>query len=295
MRRPFNRRWAAAAAAAALTASALVATAPPASARDAAPIPPEVNLNDCPTLSELPKGADPNFWLCTVVVITGGRLQFGTIDQKIDKPIALTYANGFDPVTLEQSFVFRPLKGEPLKVAGGVLGIPGTDVLPFLELYAQAQLARDPEVSPVDDPNVAYRMHMKIKNINPLLGDTCYVGSDSDPITLNLTFGTTNPPPPNKPITGRGIEPHPDDPTVFTSTVVDNAFSVPKSTGCGPWGLLNGIADFRAGLPAKAGTNTAVFETMAKFRGYSEPTAINSLTKLRAAQAKIEAKVEQAR
>ncbi|GLZ10208.1 hypothetical protein Acsp04_04430 [Actinomadura sp. NBRC 104425] len=293
MTRPFHR-WRAAAAAAAITASALVATAPAASA-EATPIPPEVNLDDCPSLSELPEGADPNFWLCTVVVITGGRLQFGNIDQKIDKPLSLTYANGFDPVTLEQKFVFRPLKGEPLKVSGGVLGIPGSDVLPFLELHAKTELAGDPQVSPEDDPNTIYRMRLKIKNINPLLGDSCYIGSDKDPITLNLTFGTTNPPAPNKPITGRGIEPHPDDPTVFTSTVVDNAFSVPKSTGCGPWGLLNGIADFRAGLPAKAGTATAVFETMAKFRGYSETSAYTSMAKVRAAQSKIEAKAEQAR
>ncbi|WP_030165653.1 hypothetical protein [Spirillospora albida] len=289
MRRPFNRRRTAAAAAVAASALALTAPAPSASARDAAPIPPEVNLNDCPTLAELPEGSDPNFWLCSVVVITGGRLQMGKIDQAITKPISLTYANGFDPSTLEQKFVFRSLKGEPIRVTGGVFGIPGTDVLPLLQLHAQPQFAADPEVAPADDPNIAYRMKLKIKTINPLLGDTCHVGSAADPITLNLTFLTTNPPPPNQPISGKPIEAHPDNPLVFASTVVDNAFGVPKASGCGPWNLFNPIADLRAGLPAKAGTNTAIFETMAMFRGYTEASALN-LAKVRTLQQKIRAK-----
>ena len=42
------------------------------------------------------------------------------------------------------------------------------------------------------------RVHLE----NLFLGSGCYVGSASNPVTIELTTGTTNPPPPNKPISG---------------------------------------------------------------------------------------------
>lgn len=273
MRSAISRPRAAAAAGAAISALALMVSAQPAAAapaRPRAPIPPELNFSDCPKKSDLPAGADPALWLCSPTVIGGGRLKMGRIDQAINQPLKLTWANGFDAVTLEEKFVFGPLRAQPIRVAGGVLGIPGTDVLPILQIRALPQLAAPPEISPKDAPGVAIRLKLKVKVLNPLLGNACYIGSAKTPITLNLIFGTTNPPPPNKPITGKGIEPHPDDPSVFTSTVVDNAFAVPRASGCGPHGLLNPVANLRAGLPAKAGTNTAIFDQLTTFKTYAE-------------------------
>ncbi|MEO5876822.1 MAG: hypothetical protein ABIQ26_17645 [Streptosporangiaceae bacterium] len=280
MKAPLSRRGSAAALALAAGAFAVAGPAPAALA-DVTPISPALTFDDCPTAAQLPAGADPIFWQCNVVVIVGGRLQLGRIDQKITSPIRMTFANGFDPVTLEEQFVFTPLKGDPVRVDGGIFGIPGTDFLPLLQVSAQPQFAVDPVSAPPDAPNVAYRMKLKIKTINQLLGDTCYIGSAESPVTLNLTFLTTDPPAPNKPISGSPIEAHPDDPNVFASRLVDNAFSVPKSTGCGPWGLFNPVADLRAGLPAKAGTNTAIFDTQTKWRGYADPTLTGTLKSLK--------------
>jgi hypothetical protein len=75
--------------------------------------------------------------------------------------------------------------------------------------------------------------------------------------------GTTNPPPPNNPITGslgrlsvfdNGNILHADG-AVF----VDNAFAVPAATGCGSFGMLDSEINSAQGLPAAAGLNTVVF------------------------------------
>jgi PKD repeat protein len=81
------------------------------------------------------------------------------------------------------------------------------------------------------------------------LGSGCGVG----PFSLNLTTGTTNPPPPNEPITGV-----PYDATTGRATVVNNSFSVPGADSCGPLGAASGPLGAALGVPAPAGVNTAV-------------------------------------
>jgi PKD repeat protein len=81
------------------------------------------------------------------------------------------------------------------------------------------------------------------------LGSGCGVG----PFTLNLTTGTTNPPPPNEPITGSLY-----DATTGRATVVNNSFSVPGADSCGPLGAASGPLGAALGVPAPAGVNTAI-------------------------------------
>ena len=100
---------------------------------------------------------------------------------------------------------------------------------------------------------------------NPLLGKECYIGSSTEPVVLKLTTGTTKPPPPNKPITGK--------PGEFTSraegrilvikhnSLVDNVFAVPAAKGCGGKvfeSLIDPIVNAKLGLPSPAGNNTAI-------------------------------------
>jgi hypothetical protein len=106
------------------------------------------------------------------------------------------------------------------------------------------------------------RAHLK----NPLLGESCYIGSSAHPIQLNLTDGTTAPPEPNKPIKGKlGIptsEVEDEFESLVTSenTLVDNAFSVPVVEGCGGLAsaLLDPIIDLKLGLESTGGHNTAI-------------------------------------
>ena len=109
-----------------------------------------------------------------------------------------------------------------------------------------------------------------IKAINPVFGSTCFVGTPQTPIVLDPTFGTTNPPPPNSPISG-----HIDSITqvgseiVLIGTAVDNAFAAPAASGCGPNDSLSQVVNEVSALPSPAGTNTAIFQVTAEAVSYT--------------------------
>jgi hypothetical protein len=98
--------------------------------------------------------------------------------------------------------------------------------------------------------------------VNSLLGGNCYVGTTSDPIVLNLTTGTSGA------LTGSlGIA----DPygnfagglyTVDTE-VVDNQFTVPAATGCGPGGVWD------SAITALEGSNTPGSNTAILYGNYA--------------------------
>jgi hypothetical protein len=96
------------------------------------------------------------------------------------------------------------------------------------------------------------RVHLK----NPLLGNSCYIGSEASPIELHLTTGTTGPSAPNSPISGKTGQISEEEEVVVISnnSLVDNSFSVPTSEGCGEFlgitGFLDGIVNGKLGLPS---------------------------------------------
>jgi hypothetical protein len=115
------------------------------------------------------------------------------------------------------------------------------------------------------EEGVALKMPVKVHLENPFLGSNCYVGSSSSPLIWNLTTGTTAPPAPNKPITGKaGFVEFLEEGRIAVSkgaSLVDNAWSAPGASGCGGFPaelLLNPIINAAAGVPAAAGRNTAV-------------------------------------
>ena len=94
-----------------------------------------------------------------------------------------------------------------------------------------------------------------------LLGSDCTIADAADPITLNLTTGTTNPPAPNTPITGAlgTLKSHSDGVTSIKGlSLVDNAFAVPGADNCGTDGSLDEILDVDKSLPSAAGSNSAI-------------------------------------
>ncbi|MDP5316556.1 hypothetical protein P8A21_34930 [Streptomyces poriferorum] len=117
------------------------------------------------------------------------------------------------------------------------------------------------------------RIHLE----NPFLGSGCYLGSSSNPIVLhpgNLSQpelgvtlfdpnGATNP-------EGSLIQ--------FALTGAsqgDSTFSVPKSSGCGLGGLLNGVLDLKTGLPAGSGKNNLVLNNASTYTvGLTAPGAV---------------------
>jgi hypothetical protein len=199
---------------------------------------------------------------CVVSNTTSGEFHLGKKTVPVNKTVTLQGG------VTEKSELIAALDGNtlsktPLVLPGGLIGV---ELLPPLtEVTATAELAGQAFVHPGNlKQGTAVEMPLKVKLDNPALGSACYLGSSSEPITLVLTAGTTNPPPPNKPITGNpGTLEAPDGGKFFHvtgSSLVDNAFAAPGANGCG--GLLSLIVDpsvdFVAGLPAAAGNNTAI-------------------------------------
>ncbi|HEX3518314.1 MAG TPA: hypothetical protein VHT29_04690 [Solirubrobacteraceae bacterium] len=117
----------------------------------------------------------------------------------------------------------------------------------------------------VNQEGVDLSLPVKIRLENPLLGSECYIGSSSHPIIWNLTTGTTSPPAPNKPITGKvgkiSFTEEFEIVNITGNSSVNNSFSAPEVTGCGGWPLeylLDPIIDAKIGLASEAGKNTAI-------------------------------------
>jgi hypothetical protein len=201
----------------------------------------------------------PGVVQCLVSNTESGEFKIGSKDVTVDRTITLEGA--ISETTSE--LVGAKLSKTPLVVPGGLVGIELdgiTEVTATAELAGPVQLSLDNLGT--DKP--ALSMPLKVKLSNPALGEACYIGSNAEPVTLNLTSGTTNPPPPNKPITGSvGTFTLKDHSTLIIdsgSSLVDNAFAAPGVNGCG--GLLalavDPVVDLDAGLPAPAGSNTAI-------------------------------------
>jgi hypothetical protein len=254
--------------------AAVMAVAASAGPASAAPAPGYEQFNGCPDV--------PDLYLCVKATIDGGHLKLGATDTPISSPIVLNGgvpADGGPMVFTSQGGLTSPR----LRVPGGLTGLTGLtwleNLFPFdaLKVYARAELAgpaSDPTQSPVSLP-------LKIKLENPLLSKNCYIGSNADPIRLNLTTGTTTPPAGTAPISG--TDPSFDFDPAYPQTVfnfsngrfVDNAFSAPKAKNCtllvNSLGLIDPIVNLRAGLPSPAGNNVAdfTFDAVA-----ADPTAV---------------------
>lgn len=118
----------------------------------------------------------------------------------------------------------------------------------------------------LSESGVALKLPIKVKLENPLLGSECYIGSNSNPIKLELTTGTsgslTGSAGANSSKAGGEIQ------VVEHSTLVDGTFSAPGVTGCG--GLLSFLLDplinGKIGLPATSG-NAAVLNNNIELAG----------------------------
>jgi len=205
----------------------------------------------CPTKTEKETMSS-----CQLVRITSGNFKMGSKEVPIEKEMQLsggTNAKGSE-------FTFNS-KGGLTKVAqkvpGGVIGLTGlTWLLEFfgseaLTLYATTELAGTPG-APLSEPTF---LPIKVHLTNPagLLGSTCYVGSNSEPIELHLhtialpKFHAGEP---------AGV-------SVFENAVkFDNEFSAPGANGCKLvlFGFIpisiNGLVNSQSGLPAPTGNET---------------------------------------
>ena len=202
---------------------------------------------------------------CLYGVTNGGEFVMGNAAVPITKEI--TIQGGLK----EGGGVIPPTNGEilsrtPLKVPGGILGI---ELLgPLTEVTATAEVVGEAEIKS------SVHLPLQVRLGNPLLGGNCTIGTPSEPVTLNMIYGTTSPPPPNEPISGELKITTRDagNITVLSGRLVENAFPVPGVSGCGllPF-LFDPLIDAKEGLPSAAGKNTAIMA------GYNEEAAAGTV------------------
>jgi hypothetical protein len=206
---------------------------------------------------------------CLVARTMSGEFTVGSKTVPITKTITLEGGLKEGSTQLIPPTTGSILSKTPLPLPGGLVGIPGGEGLggELTEVTATTELAGEVQVNEANLSSgsaPAVELPIKVKLDNPVLGKECFIGSDSNPIVLHLTTGTTSPPPPNKPISGNpGHLEINKDLTIFTilgNSLVDNAFAAPGVAGCGEGlsSLIDPIVDLDSGLPAAAGHNTAI-------------------------------------
>ena len=258
------------------------------------------SFTNCPLLNplmqETPPASDPaanglSVAACVAGNVTSGTLTVGNIVTPIVRPVNVqfgfftppnasfggdntggiaNYAGGIlpPPAGLSAMLSTKPdLIPESLTTA---LGCPGTNRVVknlcqqaenfggrYLDVYGLAQSAGQLTNFGV----LSWTQRIKIKLINPLLGNSCYIGSNNNPIVVNPQLSlapggqllSENDPNPAK---------HPDTGVLDITAAIasDNTFTAPGVTGCGPGGLANVAVDealdTSAGLPAASGVNS---------------------------------------
>jgi hypothetical protein len=234
----------------------------------------------------------PSVGACVFSESNGGFFQVGKKTVPLKNPVILQGGLEFKEEGGEpKSFFVGAENGEtlsktPQPVPGGLLGIEApawwpsflrnlfnetinngfTGVTATVELAAPASQVQINTFNLLTEQGTALSLPVKIKLSNPFLGNNCYIGSNSSPVTIAFTTGETSPPPPNEPIHGAaGTFSANESGTLITLSggkLVNNSLAAPGANGCG--GLLSFLIDpfvnSIVGLPSAAGTNTAVLE-----------------------------------
>jgi hypothetical protein len=245
-----------------------------------------VNFANCPT-----KTAGVNF--CVFAQTSSGEFKIKKTEVPITKTITLQGGIIQNEVTEAETFVnaangAETLSKTPQSVPGGLFKILAPEFFPeplkkiFNEFIskgitgvnATAELEGKITINRTalftggpDALNLPVRVHLE----NEFLGPSCYVGSSSKPVNIELTTGTTSPPLPNKPITGSlgEIEIKDEGSLVVLkkNSLVNNTFAAPTAEGCGSqilFGLFTGLIDSAVNseleLPSVSGNNTAILK-----------------------------------
>jgi len=237
-------------------------------------------FDDCPL-------SNPAVTVCLFSESSSGFFTIGKKTVPLKNPVKLQ--GGLDEILAPSKFFpaedGNSLPGVPQPVPGGLLGITAptwwpsflrelfnetinngfTGVTATVELTSQTGVTISP-LNLLTQQGIALSIPTKIKLSNPFLGSNCYIGSNSNPVVLAFTTGTTSPPPPNTPITGNpGTLSQNETGSLATFSggkLVNNSFAAPGASGCG--GLFSFLIDpfvnEIVGVPSAAGHNTAVLE-----------------------------------
>jgi len=116
----------------------------------------------------------------------------------------------------------------------------------------------------IEAKGIGLSLPVKVKLSNPLLGESCYIGSDAHPISIPLTTGSTKRSSSHKAATGKpGHAQFKDEYNLVTikeDSLLNDSFTAPSAEGCG--GILSFLIDpavnAELGVPLAAGHNRAI-------------------------------------
>jgi hypothetical protein len=202
--------------------------------------------------------------LCMSATTTGGEFAISSTTLTLSTPITIImglYPKG-DTGELE---MVAPTDGTPLLSAQPIpVSIEGISGL----------LTATPEILSLGLVNIgnfltgdgpALPLPLQVLLSGPAsagLGSDCTIGDAANPLAVDVTTGTTDPPPPNTPISGTigtgTFHPSSGEISYVGTTVVDNSFSVPGAYNCGPLGILDPVLNAYEGFPSASGNNTAI-------------------------------------
>jgi len=258
-------------------------------------------FNRCPVQDPAMKAADGVnvIALCLASDSPGGIFKGGNI------PIATGETNLQVGVVFDNSAgtqtAIQPTGGAivaaPVHTPGGFLALAcPSDTPPLSNMCDSA--TRDPSLNDVQaivqdagDPSnlnvlagagvgeVIITLPIKIQLVSPLLGGNCFIGSDDDPIVLNIANTTA----PTFDIQFFDPDGTPSaDPSAVMArfflpgaTQGDSSFAVPAATGCGPAGTADATINSRLGLPSPSGNNNVVLNDATSYlTGVNDPSTV---------------------
>lgn len=219
---------------------------------------------------------------CIYSVTNGGSFTIGAKTVPIKNPVTLQ--GGFEGGGSEIKF-FGAENGDtlsktPQPVPGGLLGITAPTWWPkfiqdwfneqinkgFTGVNATVELASPATSIKLNTENLlleegtALGLPVKVKLDNAILGSNCYVGSNSSPVQIDFTSGTSG-----KVKGSAGELSFNEAATLITISggkLVNNTFAAPAASGCG--GIfsffIDPLVNSILGTPAASGKNTAILE-----------------------------------
>jgi hypothetical protein len=255
-------------------------------------------FSNCPLESIKLLGVPPGAAQCQYAQTTSGEFVIGTSKVPINQTVTLE-GGAIPKGETEVEFYLIPgangqsISKTALNVPGGLAGlinceeIKGSGLFEILErgtckaifengltgVTATTEPAANTanpaifnEFNLANETGTAIELPVRVHLKNPLLGENCFIGSESSPIQLKLTTGKTSPNPPNTSISGKLGTPETLAEKGWSmlhikeNSLVDNSFSVPVAKGCGGFFsfLIDPIVNNKIKLPSANGHNTAI-------------------------------------
>ena len=232
--------------------------------------------------------SNPQTDVCFFAQAEGGELRIGHKAIPIAATITMQGGIHEDQASGRQQFIGaeggETFSRVPQAIPGGRFEIAAPRSLPgyvraifdeFIdreatELTTTTEFAAPPSAVQIDTQDLVeakgggLSLPVKIKLGNPLLGASCYIGSDADPVLIPLTTGTTARMPGRPSLTGKPGHAHFKDEynlvTLDEDALVNDSFPAPRATGCGGAlaFLVEPAINAELALPVAAGGNEAI-------------------------------------